>query len=125
MTATETRLPSQSAGPDGWSPESEVPAPAEPPATPPPGPRPSAGDQNGPAGTGRPSRRRQARAIGGAGTLLLVVSVLMLIWPALAVVVLAVATAALLVRRGVEWAGQASRRARAGAWRLARSRFCR
>lgn len=56
-----------------------------------------------------PGRRRPATAAAAGGTLLLVVAVLSIIWPALAILVLAGAGAALLVRGGLRWARHAWR----------------
>lgn len=100
------RFPVPPAGPDRWRHQPAVgagtpPPPAEPPVEPP------TGGGSGPLPHREPGRRRPATAAAAAGTLLLVVAVLSVIWPALAILVLAGAGATLLVRGGLRWARQA------------------
>lgn len=72
-------------------------------------PVPPAGRGAGPLPHRGPGRHRPAAVAAAAGTLLLVVAVLSVIWPLLAILVLAGAGATLLVRDGLRWARQAWR----------------
>lgn len=102
------RLPAPPEGPDGWGVAPSGTAGPPPPPIEPPDEPPSGGGQ-GPVPRRGPGPRRVAVAVGGVGTLMLVVALLSLIWPALAVLVLAGAGAALLMRGGLRWAWQALR----------------
>lgn len=103
------RLSAPPDGPDGWgeAPSGSAgtpPPPIEPPVEPP------GGGGQGPVPSRGAGPRLAAAAVGGAGTLMLVVALLSLIWPPLAVLVLAGAGATLLMRGALRWAWRALRR---------------